>query len=98
MNRRPASLPAGLSLPRSAGARPGQRPHHLIDTEARWRLSRRKLLERLNEASDRRLGGHKQEHPFYEPLVIGVRRYVGSLKGICSEIEQFGNTQTGERL
>src|SRR5262245_46469526 len=86
--------PAAFSAPRGLL----QRLHDVVDAEARRLLPRREIFEGRDELAHDGLSRHHQERMADAPLVIGVRRDVGPLVGIHSQVVQLRQPQAGERL
>src|SRR5439155_4589195 len=71
----------------------------LIDAEARRLLTRRELLEGLEELSDERLRRDKQEHAVSGPLTVEQGSvFVASLERIAAQVVDFREAQRNERL
>ena len=83
-------LPAG-------GERCLQLGDGLIDREAGRLLTRRELLERLEELADdaaAAIPGRRCRHP----ILVRVRRDVGALEGVGAQVEELRDAQRHERL
>src|SRR5262245_24556074 len=72
--------------------------HHLVNAKSSSFLTRREFLERLEELADDLLRGHTDKGVVEPPVVVRVRRDVGPLVGIRSQIEEFRKAQGGEGL
>src|SRR5262249_28756791 len=72
--------------------------HHLINAEARRLLSRREVLERLDELLHERLCRNKQERPLQRPVVVGIRRDIRPLVRVRAQIEQLGQPPAHKRF
>src|SRR6266850_1471316 len=73
--------------------------NELVDAEARWPLTGWILFERGKEGSHHRLGRNEWAGTVrHEKVVESVRRDVRALIGVRPQVEEFRNTQLGERL
>ena len=69
-----------------------------IHVEARRLLPLRIVLKRQQELAHVVLRGDHQEGVIKKPVVVGVRRDVRALIRVSAEVEDFRNTQVGERV
>ena len=66
---------------------------HVAEVEAGGLLTLRVVPERLQEFPDIGLRRHQQIDVVDQPIVIGVRRDVGALKGVRPKIENLWHAQ-----
>src|SRR5262245_56953586 len=71
---------------------------HLVNAEAAGPLAGWELLERLEELPDDLLRGDADEGVVEPPVVVRVRRNVGSLIWVHPQIVELRKTHGGERL
>src|SRR6185437_10456417 len=73
--------------------------HKLIDTKARWALTRRVVLKRGEELRHDRLGSDKRPGGIrHKPVIVSVGSDVGALIRIGAQVEHFRHAQLGEWL